>query len=850
MLLRTFFFIIAVAALSVGPFAHGRVVDASQPVDQAFNYTGYQPPVVSSQSTLPKESSTWDKIKSTVATQIDNWLDEKPNDLKKENVLVPVVQQRSLKPASEIPPTSQAAQVEEKLSDSVLELDGQDVKDSSKSVSEFGNEISGAPVFQRSNGRKGKSQLPKSKSGTPQYDFSKMSVSELPLLDIGEEDKISREDLTGKDLSIIVSKYGVSRKLISPSLVSSKSLKPWLKRKIVAAGKERKLKKAKYGLGAVVSHRKIDNVSVVMNPPSEDDLKKVIDFKKSDINMLGALILYEKKDRCHVVIGLFADLLKHPKYKNEAEYYLGACAHKMGFYSEAVKRLTAVVQREDKDYLKSAVQLLLKEIPKEYNDKVATAILSVKNKSAIDRLDLEQAHYYMAQQQFKNKKFKRAFEHANYVTPNSPYYFDSQYLVGVSEYSLGNVKGSEKRLEQLQSKMTESGVKGKEINSLVAISLGRVKFNRADYSQALSQYMLIKKDHPLWIEGLIEQGWTQLQLGDYAGAIGNMYSLHSPYFRAVYMPESHVIRTIGYLNICQFGDAYRSLSHLEKEHSQWYKGIDSYIKNTKLARQYYETVKKYLRGNSQTDVDGLPYQVIREISRRKEILNYQASMNEKEDELKQYGYIDDMVRRDKVKIRQRMKDAEQRAVDLKKKIALAEKSKKDIARLNEWRGFFNNERNIARSLRFELALYERGRQGYNQLHKETIKRFDKEKYVLGEKIGRGLVRNLYQVRDSIKEILNNNEYLRYEIFAGSGENIRYQVAGGESAGPNRLPASVKPSKSLNWDFAGEYWADEIGAYRSSLVNNCPSIMGNENQKLQYKDKSHSLNEAGGEGERS
>jgi len=59
-------------------------------------------------------------------------------------------------------------------------------------------------------------------------------------------------------------------------------------------------------------------------------------------------------------------------------------------------------------------------------------------------------------------------------------------------------------------------------------------------------------------------GLTQLASDDFAGAIGNMYSLHSPYFKAVYQPESFVVRTIGYLNICQYGDAYKSLTWLER----------------------------------------------------------------------------------------------------------------------------------------------------------------------------------------------------------------------------------------------------------------------------------------------
>ena len=58
-------------------------------------------------------------------------------------------------------------------------------------------------------------------------------------------------------------------------------------------------------------------------------------------------------------------------------------------------------------------------------------------------------------------------------------------------------------------------------------------------------------------------------VNDPAGAIGNMYSLHSPYFTAVYKPESYVVRTIGYLNICQYGDAYQTLNLMEEIYRPW-----------------------------------------------------------------------------------------------------------------------------------------------------------------------------------------------------------------------------------------------------------------------------------------
>jgi len=69
--------------------------------------------------------------------------------------------------------------------------------------------------------------------------------------------------------------------------------------------------------------------------------------------------------------------------------------------------------------------------------------------------------------------------------------------------------------------------------------------------------------------------------------------------------------------------------------------------------------------------------------------------------------------------------------------------------------------------------------------------------------------------------IENNEFLRYEVFSGSGENIRFHAGGGKVE-EKRLPSSAVPkSKDLKWNYDGEFWHDEVGYYRSTLKSNCP-----------------------------
>jgi hypothetical protein len=47
------------------------------------------------------------------------------------------------------------------------------------------------------------------------------------------------------------------------------------------------------------------------------------------------------------------------------------------------------------------------------------------------------------------------------------------------------------------------------------------------------------------------------------------------------------------------------------------------------------------------------------------------------------------------------------------------------------------------------------------------------------------------------------------------------MAGGDVNNKERPELKVEDGKSLNWDFRGEIWEDELGHYRSSLKNVCP-----------------------------
>lgn len=671
------------------------------------------------------------------------------------------------------------------------------------------------PLVEVSRGISSDPSLPKTKVGVPYFTVGKIEA--LPKLNVGLEPTISSKNFDLDNFLLGLDKYKMAKPLRGPEKVSMREIERWTSKKIISITEEKKLQRKDFDIREVVTEEKIQKLTI--NPVvTVDDYKPYKKFTKRELKMIAALILNRKGDKCHLVVGLFDDLSKHKKYQKEADYHLGVCSIEMGFHSESVKRLLPLVKMEDKEYAQKSLAALAKQLPREFEVLFYDTIRGLKAPDLIAYSKNSEVAYLAAKGAYKKGHYGAAIRYAELVKLDSKLFPSSQFILATSYYLQKNAKLAVQIYQNLEKLLENSS--DENLKTLVAINLARISFQSDQYKKALEYYRTVKKNHPLWVQGLIEQGWAQIMIGDYPGAIGNMYSLHSPYFKSVYMPDSWAVRTIGYLNICQYGDAYSSLTKLENQYGQWLKNVDGYVKKNKLSKDYYYTVTNYLKGKSDQDQSGLPYQVIREMARQREYLNYQDSINLKVDELAQYDFIKGLIDKDIVGMNWRISKAKTRIEKLSGDIAKAQQDKSMMKNLTEWKQQLGFERDLIKKLNFQLAAYKQGQKSFKNLNNYANKRISKEIYSLREKAGGSLVGSLKNIQIEIAKVLENNEFLRYEVFAGSGENIRYQVAGGE-ARQGRVIASTPPPKSLKWEFEGEYWEDEIGSYRSTLKNNCP-----------------------------
>ena len=697
-----------------------------------------------------------------------------------------------------------------------------------KDVQSLRDKVKATPLLKVATpGRAGTSKLAKSKQGVPLANWAQFKVSKkVPRLDIGRENLISREDFTVTSLSWSVQKPSDFKRLPSPKAVPTNELTKAAAIKIAKALGPRGLQANIRTVGKPLSQEQVDSVKYTIATVAEFKELPYKPLSEDQMKMLAALILFDKGNHCHMIMGIFHQLAASEKTKIEATYHLGACAADLKMYQSAFDNLSKVIVSEDKEFAPMALSALAKGLPLIYEKDFFRMFKGLKNAKSLLTQETQDAVYYrLAKGAYRSGDFKVSGAYAEMVPATSEYSDDARFLSGMNSFAMGDKPAALRKLTALwETVEPRKGTGGNSnIRALTSVNLARMFFAQRKFDKALEHYMQVPKDHPLWVQALIEQGWTQLAIEDFSGAIGNMYSLHSPYFKAVYQPESFVVRSIGYLNICQYGDAYRTLSFIEKDYRDWAGKTNHYLESKGKPLDIYATVRNYIRGKSAEDVEGVPYQVWREMAHRKDFLNVQTALNDKSDETRRYEGVNEKIKTEKASIRWHADQSKRRFDQWRGQIAKSKVEKGLQKNLDQWNASLKLERDLIVGYRYQLAILEQSRQGYLEFQKRSQTKLDTESVTLTQRAGEVLLGHAKSMQKEMSRVLDNNEFLRYEVFSGSGENIRFQVAGGQVDGSsNRVPAHIKPTKMMNWNFDGEFWEDEIGSYRSGLQNNCPA----------------------------
>lgn len=668
------------------------------------------------------------------------------------------------------------------------------------------------PLTVKSKGRAPASELKVKSSQVPTFDLyhkrvvngktEVFAVKNIPALDVGQERQVASGDLSPvpvlplRNLKLNPVKQHTSIPLLTFKL-------PPIANPITEVKK----------ITSDQAFSQIPDVKVlppVAAPKINDPQEQVIaldDLKANDYKLLQALIFLEMKKEYEMAMGLFAELIEDPTHRLEALYHYAMTAKGLGLNSEFRQYMLDVVnEAKDVTWKQKATQALVQHIKVLETSDIALIDPLVK-KFDIDTTRNDDYNYIRAKHFADKGKLTEMEESLIMIGDKSPRYKESLLLQAVSKYRQGKIDDAIPYLQILMS--ATAGEKKSELRSVGALTLARIQFQKSDYKDAFKSYLMVEKSNPLWLQAMVESAWTQILGEDYEGAAGNMFSLHTDFFKNAFSPESYVVRTVGYLNLCQYGDGMQVLKEMSTKYKPWRTKLDAYVKANNKSTQYYDTVKRWVQNSDLKEVDGLPRSFIVELARHPAFTSVQQQINTYEDEINRFNRITLNLIKKEREVLQIQNEASRILADLKSKGRSPASSE------------YEKAEGKLMAARIQHHIAKKARTSIKNLRAAGLARINKEKEVLRLQASHALKTRFDNLNADLNRVLSQNEVLEYELFSGAGEHIRYQMAGGDITDKDRPELKVEKEKSLNWKFRGEIWEDEVGHYRSSLKNVCP-----------------------------
>lgn len=637
-------------------------------------------------------------------------------------------------------------------------------------------------------------------SKVPTYEIHK-AKNNLPRLDIGEEPEMVFQ--------------------ASPSSLSNQnplSLKPFQKLPSPSFAKPDKNAKA------IATPKKVEvavkSIGVAPGLPSEKEIadpqvkassvspQKMDLLSKSESQVLEAQVLLEYHDNADIAMGLLVPHLDSKEVQTDARYTYALAARRLGLHSEFRSLLFKIAQdSKDKVWAKRATESLAREV--EALDISDMKILAgLVDKYEVDTDANDAYNFYRAKYFLETGDLSQVEDALKFIPEKSKYYPDALLISALSSYRSGQIDRAATRLQELLTSKTDSLT----LKSVGALTLARIQFQKNQYKEASESYLKVDRQSPLWLEAMTEKAWTQILMNDHEGAAGNMFSLHTDFFKNAFAPETYTVRSVAYLNLCQYGDGLQVLSSLRKRYGPMLGRLETYLKARTKPSDFYDTVRSWLKKPEQKEVDGLPRSFIVEFARHPSFMNVQNQINQFEDEL-------DRLTQASLDLIQKEKDFLKKQDEAKTKISQLRESHQ---RGGGSEAQFKVETQALdvqiQSLKMRYDLAKKARGFMKDARTRSYTRIEGEKTQLRDRASKALKDRMTYLASNLTHVLEQNDLLQYEILAGAGEHLRSQSAGADIK--NAAPRIPSGDKSVRWDFKGEIWEDEVGHYRSSLKNVC------------------------------
>lgn len=184
--------------------------------------------------------------------------------------------------------------------------------------------------------------------------------------------------------------------------------------------------------------------------------------------------------------------------------------------------------------------------------------------------------YYKGVEAFSQERYEEASSHFTKVPSSSSYYLGASFHLGV----ISNLGGQHSRAITYFEKVL-AGSRGRpefeEIREMALLNIARINYEMKRHTQAIAYYGQIPRSSDNWLDALWEASWTFFFMQKFNNTLGNIHTLHSPFFENRFYPESYILQAITFLRLCRYDQVRESMRRFKVRYSPVYGDVKSML---------------------------------------------------------------------------------------------------------------------------------------------------------------------------------------------------------------------------------------------------------------------------------
>lgn len=201
--------------------------------------------------------------------------------------------------------------------------------------------------------------------------------------------------------------------------------------------------------------------------------------------------------------------------------------------------------------------------------------------------------YYAGREYFQRKLWRQAEELFKQVPPVSALFPKALFHLGIVSHLSGNATMSERYFDKALE--VASTLRNSDwFREQVFLNLARLHYEKQDFVRAVEFYAKIPRDSENWLTAVLESAWAFFLMEKPNNTLGNIHTLHSPFFEKRFFPESFILQATSFLRLCRFDRVKTSVDEFDRRYGPVFNQLREVIGTAEKNPEFiYEIVRDY-----------------------------------------------------------------------------------------------------------------------------------------------------------------------------------------------------------------------------------------------------------------